>query len=117
MMMFRILCLLMKNILPVTNAERLAISPISCSPPAFNNNANISRRHDIRYAHYFNGTEEFSGKVKDLMANFKGVRVAGTGAKIVLDAVIDEKGNIGSFVSSDTFDHNISRQLISYMEM
>ena len=107
-----------EKMLPITNAERLSVSPLGCDPIAFHTDvfANSSR-HKIENAHYFNGTNAFTGKVNEAMAGFKGVHVANIGAKIIFNAVIDEKGNIGNFISSDTFDHSLSRQLISYLEM
>jgi hypothetical protein len=100
----------------INNAETFSIAPVSCDPNVASMAVYVPNKHSIIHAHYFNGPDAFVAKINQAMATFRGVKVESVGAKIVFDAVIDEKGNIGSFTSSDTFDERLSRDIISRLE-
>jgi len=105
-----------ENLLPISNAERFAISPMGCNAGQFNNATNFAL-HTIENARYFNGTDVFTAKINAILYPVAGnVRIAGADARIVLDGIIDEKGNIGKFISDDKFDESVCRRIISDLE-
>jgi len=108
--------LINENLLPINNVERFAVAPSGCSPGPFSTATYKTNRHSIKSAGYFNGMEAFTGKISEVMTGLGNVRVDGADARIVIEGTIDEKGNIGEFVSNDKFDETISRRIISCLE-
>jgi len=104
-----------ENSLSINNAEKLAIAPFGCNTVQTGGTANFVS-HSIENAKYFNGIEVFTLKINETLWNVGKIRVDGANASLVVDGIIDEKGNIGNFVSNDKFDERVSHLIISDLE-